>query len=108
MLSDLGHTVHKASSGREALRLLTRERIDLLITDYSMPDMNGSELAEAVQAGWRDVPILVISGYAELPVGLKLRFRRLSKPFVQEELEGAIAEVVPDQTATVLPFRSLS
>ncbi len=108
MLSDLGHTVHKASSGREALRLLARERIDLLITDYAMPDMNGSELAEAVQAGWRDVPILVISGYAELPVGLKLRFRRLSKPFVQEELEGAIAEVVPDQTATVLPFRSLS
>jgi PAS domain S-box-containing protein len=106
MLKDLGHTALQASSGSEALQILGRSRVDLLITDYDMPRMTGIELADAVQSGWPDLPILVMSGYAELPAGIALRFRRLAKPFLQGELASAISAIVQRRASgDVLRFR---
>jgi len=105
MLSDLGHTVLQASSGQEALQVLAKHKVDLLLTDFAMPGMSGAELAEAAAAGWPELPVLIISGYAELPEGAALGLPRLAKPFRQEQLVAAIASLlVNDHVGQVLAF----
>jgi CheY-like chemotaxis protein len=91
MLEELGHTVFSASNAAEALTII-RERgdIDLLVTDQAMPGMTGSELAEAVRRDWPDLPIIIATGYAELPEGPAQAIPRLAKPFFEQDLADAI------------------
>ncbi|MDO1584261.1 PAS domain-containing sensor histidine kinase [Rhizobium oryzicola] len=92
MLEDLGHTVIEAYNGDEALAVIRSNRaIDLVITDHSMPKMTGSELAGRIAAARPGLPVLLATGYAELPVGGDNRLPRLPKPFSQQQLEDAIA-----------------
>ncbi len=53
----------EAQNGKEALKLLEGAWIDLIVTDYNMPEMNGLELVKAVKAGElsKDIPVVVIS-----------------------------------------------
>jgi PAS domain S-box-containing protein len=88
MLEDLGHTVVEAASGQEALALLEENAFDLLITDQAMPKMTGVQLAAVVQSNYPHLPILIATGYAELPDGIDLP--RLSKPFHQGALATAV------------------
>ena len=68
MLEDLGHTVVMAYSGEQALEQLERtSAIDLVITDHAMPKMTGSELAKRILARRPGMPIILATGYAELP-----------------------------------------
>ncbi len=104
MLSDMGHTVIQAQSAQEALRVLGKNRVDLLITDYAMPGMTGAELIHAVEAGWPRMPALMVSGYAEIPEGAALGIPRLAKPFRPHQLADAIAETVQADAAKVVTF----
>lgn len=91
MLEDLGHAVTPAYSGAQALELLrSGPEFDLLITDFSMPKMTGGELAVAVRALYPNLPILLATGYAELPSGHDLRLPRLAKPYLQCDLDAEI------------------
>jgi CheY-like chemotaxis protein len=92
MLQELGHTVVEATSGREAMRLLKEEDIDLLVTDYAMPGMTGEELAEKVRADHPKLSVLMVSGYADLAPGTVSETARLAKPFNEEALAAAIAQ----------------
>jgi PAS domain S-box-containing protein len=95
MLEDLGHRVFQATSGKHALSLLARHpEIELVITDHSMPSMTGAELAESVKAISPALPIVLATGYAELPAGLCTTLTRLAKPFTQRELEMAVSEAM--------------
>lgn len=58
-----GIEVLTAQNGRAALERLEQERIDLLITDLKMPNMNGIELTQAVRASNPDLPIIWITAY---------------------------------------------
>jgi PAS domain S-box-containing protein len=94
MLEDLGHTVFESASGKQALEILRKEKtINLVITDQGMPDMTGSQLAAAIAAEWPHVPIILATGYAELPSGANQNLPKLSKPFDQNALAEAIATV---------------
>lgn len=87
MLTDLGHDVVEVHSGAEAMECFgDGSDFDLVITDYSMPGMNGGELARRVGEISPGMPILIASGYAELPAGLDLNVARLGKPYTQEQL----------------------
>jgi PAS domain S-box-containing protein len=91
MLEDLGHTVFEAASGKEALDVLRREKdIDVVITDQAMPQMTGTQLADAIRAERRDLPIILATGFAELPPDAGRHLLKLDKPFRQEELAQAI------------------
>lgn len=93
MLEDEGHTVVEVHSGDEALRILRQgEKVDLIVTDQAMPRMTGLELAEAVKAEWPNIPIIMATGYAELPEGVGSNLVRLSKPFTQAQLAEALEE----------------
>lgn len=95
MLEDFGHDVIEADSGANALDILQNgHRIDLLITDYSMPKMNGAQLAVAARKLRPDLPILLVSGYAELPQGADLKLPRLGKPYQPEQLAAEITKVM--------------
>ena len=65
MLRRLGHTVIFAENGRLALELLARERIDMVLLDVMMPELDGYQVLEARRASQplRDIPVVVISGY---------------------------------------------
>jgi len=94
MLEDLGHVVTEANSGAAALALIEAgNAFDLMITDYSMPGMNGAELGQAVRKLAPDLPILVASGYAELPPGTGMNLPRLGKPYTQSQLATEISKL---------------
>lgn len=95
MLEDLGHTVIEATGGADALSILRYERVDLVISDHSMPQMTGSQLAEAIRNEWPAMPIILATGYAEIPEGAGITdLPRLGKPFSQSQLAEAISRVV--------------
>jgi CheY-like chemotaxis protein len=95
MLDDLGHTVLEATSGIGALDVIRREdNIDLVITDQAMPHMTGSDLAAAIRAEKPDLPIILATGFAELPPGADEGLPKLSKPFRQHQLADMIAKTV--------------
>ncbi|MFD1107539.1 hybrid sensor histidine kinase/response regulator [Sphingobium olei] len=90
MLEDLGHTVFQASSAQDALRILERGDVDLVVTDHAMPGMTGAQLADAIESLRPDLPVIIITGFAELPPHASRR-PRLDKPFRQAELASAVA-----------------
>jgi len=95
MLEDLGHEVLQAASGARALEILRSERrVDLLLTDYAMPKMTGAQLAVAARALRPCLPILLVTGYAELPAGSGIDLPRLGKPYQQAQLATAIAKTL--------------
>jgi PAS domain S-box-containing protein len=95
MLEDLGHDVIEANSGDRALEILREDRqIDLLVTDYSMPRMNGAQLAAAARQIRPELPVLLATGYAELPAGSGIGLPRISKPYQQDQLAAEIVKVL--------------
>ena len=97
MLEDLGHTTIEANSAAVALEILqSHDDIDIVVTDHAMPGMNGSELAHRIQDNWPGLPVVLVTGYADLPNGLDPLLPRLSKPYRQQELGDLIAALGPD------------
>ncbi|WP_312169484.1 PAS domain-containing protein [Stutzerimonas kunmingensis] len=94
MLEAAGHHVLTARSAVQALELLQVAQIDMLITDHAMPLMSGAQLAAEVRASRPELPILLVSGYAELPSATPaLPLQRLAKPFTQDQLLDSIEQL---------------
>jgi PAS domain S-box-containing protein len=105
MLEDLGHEVMEATSGEQALRILHRsERIDLVITDQMMPGMTGLQLIEEITSAHSEIPVILASGYSDLPDVERAGLLRLSKPFKQADLARALVMSLRPESQ-VLPFR---
>jgi PAS domain S-box-containing protein len=110
MLEDLGHRVFEASSGQQALEILRRESTaDLVITDYAMPKMTGLQLIQQIRAEWPAMPVILATGYAELPRDADPTLPKLAKPFFQNDLMQAVNSVVRGgrSTTRILQFRQL-
>lgn len=91
MLLDLGHSVTEAQSGPHALKLLESDApYDVVVTDYAMPGMNGFELAQRIKARNPKLPIILATGYAELPADRSVEFGHLSKPYTSKDLAAAL------------------
>ncbi|MBV9112051.1 MAG: response regulator [Hyphomicrobiales bacterium] len=91
MLEDLGHTVVEANSAKRALEILeTGRSIDMMMTDQAMPGMTGVELVKLVRRKHPTMPVLLVSGYADLPAAQKALLPRLSKPYQQSQLKAEI------------------
>ena len=97
MLGDSGHTVLEAANGAEALQLLDANgrQCDLVISDYAMPNLSGTDFVREARVLCPDVPALIITGYAEAdaisdrPAEVEI----LLKPFTANALEAAMARV---------------
>ena len=109
MLDDLGHLGIAASSGKQALEILRqRGAVDLVITDYAMPQMTGLELANAIREQWPDTPVVIATGFAEMPEETDASLPKLAKPFTEAELAEVLDRFVLRTRGggRVLKFRS--
>jgi two-component system chemotaxis response regulator CheY len=94
------YEVIEASSGFEALRLLPREKVDLIITDINMPDINGLELINYVRknANYTDTPLFIISTEGrekDVEKGLALGANEyLVKPIDPKRLQALIVKYI--------------
>lgn len=94
-LQDLGHDVVEARSARRALEILREGTpIDVVVTDQAMPGMTGTQLAAEIRASWPNLPIIVATGYAELPAERTPRLLHIVKPYLGHDLNAAIASAV--------------
>lgn len=91
MLEELGHRVLEASNGAEALDVIRQNPgIDVVLTDFAMPKMTGRDLAIAIAREKPGLPVILATGYAELPPGEKIDAKVLPKPFGLNELARAL------------------
>lgn len=87
MIKDIGHEVVEAPSGERALSILKgQEPVDLLMTDHAMPGMTGLDLAREARRLYPRLPILIATGYPDLPEARELDIACVYKPYVQEQL----------------------
>ena len=69
VLEELGYTVYAGTNGQEALNVFQHQKVDLVITDFRMPNMDGVELITHIRQLRADLPIILLSGFVE-PLGL--------------------------------------
>jgi CheY-like chemotaxis protein len=100
-LRSAGHDVVTVHSGQDALNALDRGGFDVVITDRSMPDMNGDELAQAVKERSPGQPVIMVTGFGDLmadageqPSAVDLL---VPKPVSMEKLRQAVLEVTAPQ-----------
>ena len=99
-LASRGYVVHEAGTGTEALAVMeaTGGKIDLVVSDVVMPEMDGPTLLRALRKQRPELQIIFVSGYAEdafarnLPEGEKFHF--LPKPFSLKQLATAVKEAL--------------
>jgi DNA-binding response OmpR family regulator len=91
MLEDAGYQVMSAGSGQEALRAMGDGRFDLLVTDLTMPEMSGRDLALRARSHRPDLPVLFITGHhaADLEGLTSSRATVLHKPYSPDVLVSA-------------------
>lgn len=95
MLEELGHRAIEATSAREALEILSNgTAVDVLITDQAMPQMTGLQLAAEARRLRCDLPIILATGYTQVPPEADSDIRVLSKPFGLHDLAASLAALV--------------
>jgi signal transduction histidine kinase/ActR/RegA family two-component response regulator len=98
LLQRLGHTVFEATNGEEALELIRRETVDVVVTDTVMPRMSGRELASRLATEFPSLPVILTSGYTADALQRQGAISDLllfvEKPFSQQVLSQAIQEAL--------------
>jgi CheY-like chemotaxis protein len=94
ILQKQGYQVIAASSGAEALALLERGGIRLVLTDQLMPGMTGTELTKLVKSTRPAMPVILISGVNEIPPDAIYADRFISKVGGPQLLFDTVAEVL--------------
>jgi len=106
-LRNQGYEVREAANGVEALEILNVDTVDLVITDYIMPEMNGIELLESIQVRWPTMPVVLLTGYLSADAAktiLEGRAHFLSKPVTLKQLLSNIRQLIPSLALTLKFF----
>ena len=106
-LSRQGYTVLTAADGEQALEILAQgQKIDLMISDVVMPNMDGPTTVARARQTHPDLPVLFMSGYAEEQLRKSIDIANvafLPKPFsvsqLSEAARGALMQKKPEKTA---------
>lgn len=97
MQSD-GFHCHEAGSGTEALKVLEREPVALVLSDLRMPGMDGAELLRRIRTSYPEVAVVMITAVAEVEVAVDClalgAMDYLTKPFVLEEVRARVAQAL--------------
>ncbi len=95
-LRSAGYGVSEAPDPATALRLVGADSINLLLTDFAMPGMNGTELARRALDLDPDLRVLIVSGHADIEAvaAIKADAPLLQKPFSADELLAAVEKAL--------------
>tara|TARA_B110001454_G_scaffold219192_1_gene251214 strand:- start:99240 stop:99602 length:363 start_codon:yes stop_codon:yes gene_type:complete len=97
-LEDDGRQFFFAANGVEAIEILTKQKIDLVISDIAMPKMNGFELLRKIKLLGLNTPVIILTGHADSMVANQLRTYSvrsfINKPWNRVELEEAVVSVL--------------
>jgi CheY-like chemotaxis protein len=94
ILQKQGYQVVTAASGAEALEVLDRANINLVLSDQMMPGMSGTELTKSVKTIRPTMPVILISGVNEIPADASYADRFISKVGGPELLFKTVVEVL--------------
>ena len=100
MLTRLGYDVVACTRSLDALQafMAAPERFDLVVTDYTMPSLTGTQLMVACRHLRPDLPILLVTGWLRVPEASHTptlgRMAVLQKPFSLHELDGALRQLL--------------
>ena len=95
LLSDMGHTVVVASSGEEALAILSRQPFDAVITDLGMPSLSGLKVAQEIKRRSPRTPVILFTGWGRSePTELNDVDFVVNKPATPEALDNALRAVL--------------
>jgi two-component system, cell cycle sensor histidine kinase and response regulator CckA len=83
-----GYRIAEAGGGEEALTCIQHQPIDLVVTDMTMPGMDGRQLSEHLRKSLPDLPIIFMSGY--MHPGRTPSAPWLAKPFTGEQLVSTV------------------
>jgi DNA-binding NtrC family response regulator len=93
-----GYATLEAGDGEEAIAVLERERVDVVLTDLRMPRMNGLELLEEVSKRFRGIPVILLTAHGSIGSAVEAlkqgAFDFLTKPFDPEEIRMAVSKAV--------------
>ncbi|GMU02861.1 acetoacetate metabolism transcriptional regulator AtoC [Corallococcus caeni] len=110
LLTQAGLTPHPASSAKDALALLARRPIDVVLSDVRMPGMSGMELLAEVGRGWPDVPVLLMTAHGTVPLAVEAMKAGAAdfvlKPFDREELLFTLKKALLQASHTPEPARA--
>ena len=85
-----GYQTETASDGVEALEILRRKMVDMVITDIQMPGMDGHELLKQIKTQWQDLPVMLMTAYGSIQMAVEAMrdgaVDYLSKPFDGESI----------------------
>ena len=94
-LQDAGYSVSEASDGSAGMQALRSDRrIDVLLSDIKLPDMDGYQIARAGRALRPDLKVILMTGYAPIPLPAELQpvvYGVLQKPFSLDALPAMVA-----------------
>lgn len=96
VLDDSGYVVESVSDGRSAVQLVRNADVGLLLVDFAMHGMNGADVTAAVRAFRPDLPVLMITGYADTEAMAEQApgIPMLRKPFEPEALLDAVRQAI--------------
>ncbi len=97
-----GYNVVTAESGPEALRVLGREKVDLVISDLRMDEMDGLQLFSEIQKGHPGMPVIILTAHGSIPDAVAATqqgvFSFLTKPVDKDALYKAIDEALEQRS----------
>jgi two-component system response regulator (stage 0 sporulation protein F) len=98
LLESEGYAVLSAENGEQALEILQRSRIDLVLTDMRMPGMDGIELLKKIRERHGDLGVIILTGYGQIESYIEAMnfgaIEYVSKPFKVNELKFIVNKVL--------------
>ena len=94
LLRKENYVVYGVLSVNEALERIKQTKIDIILTDLMMPDIDGLEFMHMIKDDHPDIPVIMITGYATINTALQATqlgaFDYVAKPFTKKELHGVL------------------
>ena len=92
----LGYRATSATNAKEALRLVENDGIDAVLTDVAMPGMNGFQLAQRIREVEPGMPVICVTGYADVVEDARYCDVLLQKPYRAATIAKTLTSVLED------------